>query len=171
MADKSYVTGDKYEAIIKGQKVKMENNPVNGESQIRWSTQDSFGDDMERVINFKEGEWIPPTKAGEKGTTTKADFEFVQPNQSDPYRKDIDYFDWETESDGILDGMKKWIGVEVKESTFPPSARIYEDFAEGGEVETGNIARRPGAVPPLSGPNPQGIVALLNQPKQVSIGS
>jgi len=170
MADKSYVTGDKYEAIIKGQKVKMENNPANGETMIRWDTVDSFGDDMERVINFKEGEWIPPTKVGDKGVKSKADFEFVQPNQSDPYRKDIDYFDWENESDEILDGMKEWIGVEVKESTFPPSARIYEDFAEGGEVETGAIARRQSAVPPLSGPDPQGIGALLNQPKQVSIG-
>jgi hypothetical protein len=172
MADKSYVTGDKYEAIIKGQKVKMENNPVNGETQIRWDTVDSFGDDMERAIHFKEGEWIPPTKVGEKGTKTKADFEFVQPNQSDPYRKDIDYFDWDKESDEILDGMKEWIGVEIKESTFPPSARIYEDFAEGGEVETGAIARRQSAVPPLSGPSPHGtgIVGLFLNPKEVRVG-
>ena len=47
---------------------------------------------------------------------------------------------------------------------------LYEDFAEGGEVETGAIARRQSAVAPLSGPDPQGIGALLNQPKQVSIG-
>ena len=178
MADDSYVTGDKYEAIIKGQKVKMESNPVNGETQIRWETSDSFGDDMERAIHFKEGEWIPPTKAGDKGVKAQSEFEFVQPNQSDPYRKDIDYFDWETESDGILDGMKEWIGVEVKESTHPAGVNTvaagYDDvFAEGGEVETGNIARRPGAVPPLSGPNPQGegIVGLFSNPKQVSIGS
>ena len=97
----------------------------------------------------------------------------MQPNQSDPYRKDAEGFDWVTESDEVLDGMKDWVGVEVKESTFPPSPRIYEDFAEGGEVETGNIARRPGAVPPLSGPTPQGegIVGLFSNPKQVSIGS
>ena len=41
----------------------------------------------------------------------------------------------------------------------------------GGVVETGNIARRPGAVPPLSGPNPQGtgIVGLFSNPKRVNV--
>ena len=41
----------------------------------------------------------------------------------------------------------------------------------GGIIETGNIARRPGAVPPLSGPNPQGsgIVGLFSSPKRVNI--
>jgi hypothetical protein len=45
--------------------------------------------------------------------------------------------------------------------------------AEGGIIETGNIARRPGAVPPLSGPTPQGsgIVGLFSSPKQVNVGS
>ena len=43
--------------------------------------------------------------------------------------------------------------------------------AGGGIIETGNIARRPGAVPPLSGPNPQGqgIVGLFSNPKRVNI--
>ena len=43
--------------------------------------------------------------------------------------------------------------------------------AEGGIIETGNIARRPGAVPPLSGPTPQGtgIVGLFSSPKQVNV--
>jgi hypothetical protein len=43
--------------------------------------------------------------------------------------------------------------------------------AEGGIIETGNIARRPGAVPPLSGPTPQGsgIVGLFSSPKRVNI--
>ena len=45
--------------------------------------------------------------------------------------------------------------------------------AEGGIIETGNIARRPGAVPPLSGPDPQGsgIVGLFSNPKRVNVGS
>ena len=45
--------------------------------------------------------------------------------------------------------------------------------AEGGIIETGNIARRPGAVPPLSGPTPQGsgIVGLFSNPKRVNVGS
>ena len=43
--------------------------------------------------------------------------------------------------------------------------------AEGGLIETGNIARRPGAVPPLSGPTPQGrgILGLFSSPKRVNI--
>ena len=44
-------------------------------------------------------------------------------------------------------------------------------YAEGGIIATGNIARRPGAVPPLSGPTPQGsgIVGLFSSPKRVNI--
>jgi len=42
--------------------------------------------------------------------------------------------------------------------------------AEGGIIETGNIARRPGAVPPLSGPSPDGIMSLYSNPKQVNVG-
>ena len=43
--------------------------------------------------------------------------------------------------------------------------------AGGGVIETGNIARRPGAVPPLSGPDPQGrgILGLFSSPKRVNI--
>ena len=43
--------------------------------------------------------------------------------------------------------------------------------AEGGIIETGSIARRPGAVPPLSGPTPQGsgIVGLFSSPKRVNV--
>jgi len=43
--------------------------------------------------------------------------------------------------------------------------------AGGGIIETGNIARRPGAVPPLSGPTPQGtgIVGLFSNPKRVNV--
>ena len=70
--------------------------------------------------------------------------------------------------------MQKWIGIEdvnVK-PTGPKTNSTWEhDYNKGGVVETGDIARRPGEVPPLSGPTPQGIVALLNQPKQVNIGS
>ena len=42
--------------------------------------------------------------------------------------------------------------------------------ASGGIIETGEIARRPGAVPPLSGPSPQGILSLYSNPKQVNVG-
>jgi len=45
------------------------------------------------------------------------------------------------------------------------------DKNAGGIIETGNIARRPGAVPPLSGPTPQGsgIVGLFSSPKRVNV--
>jgi len=45
--------------------------------------------------------------------------------------------------------------------------------AKGGVIETGNIAREPGLVPPLSGPTPQGegIVGLFSNPKQVNMRS
>jgi len=39
----------------------------------------------------------------------------------------------------------------------------------GGIIETGEIARRPGAVPPLSGPAPDGIMSLYSNPKQVNV--
>ena len=42
--------------------------------------------------------------------------------------------------------------------------------AGGGIIETGEIARRPGAVPPLSGPAPDGIMSLYSHPKQVNVG-
>ena len=179
MADKQYVTGDKYEAIIKGQKVKMESNPVDGGHMIEWQAPDYDGE-MTRTIIFKEGEWIPPTKAGDKGVKTKPEWEFNEPDRGTPYRDDFDNFDHIGDADETLLNMQKWIGVDdvpvkatgPKTSNYDEESAIWpKDFAEGGEVETGNIARRPGAVPPLSGPNPQGIVALLNQPKQVNIGS
>jgi len=196
MADKKYIQGDVYEMELTGKgltkeilsgpdqdamfgtgrwaahKIRLESNPATGENDIRWLTSDSFGDDMERVITFKEGKYIEPVKPGDKPIKEQAEFEFMQPDQSDPYRKSGEDFDWVTESDEVLDSMKKWIGVEVKESTFPPSARIYEDFAEGGEVETGAIARRQSAVPPLSGPDPHGtgIVGLFLNPKEVRVG-
>ena len=49
----------------------------------------------------------------------------------------------------------------------------YRKGIRGGgmqTVQTGNIARRPGAVPPLSGPSPDGIMSLYSNPKQVNVG-
>ena len=42
--------------------------------------------------------------------------------------------------------------------------------AGGGTVETGDIARRQSLVPPLAGPDPQGIMGLYSAPKQVRVG-
>ena len=46
----------------------------------------------------------------------------------------------------------------------------WQKKAEGGEVETGAIARRQSLVPPLAGPDPQGIMGLYSAPKQVRVG-
>ena len=58
---------------------------------------------------------------------------------------------------------------EIIEGAIPE--HLLKKKAEGGIIETGNIARRPGAVPPLSGPTPQGsgIVGLFSSPKRVNV--
>jgi len=53
------------------------------------------------------------------------------------------------------------IGGEIPE-------KLYKK-ARGGTVETGDIARRQSLVPPLSGPDPQGIMGLPYTPKQVRV--
>ena len=53
------------------------------------------------------------------------------------------------------------IGGEIPE-------KLYKK-AEGGTVETGDIARRQALVPPLAGPDPQGIMGLPYTPKQVRV--
>jgi hypothetical protein len=47
---------------------------------------------------------------------------------------------------------------------------ILKKKARGGTVETGDIARRQSLVPPLAGPDPQGIMGLYSAPKQVRVG-
>ena len=46
----------------------------------------------------------------------------------------------------------------------------WQKKAGGGTVETGAIARRQSLVPPLAGPNPQGIMGLPSDVKQVRVG-
>ena len=46
----------------------------------------------------------------------------------------------------------------------------WQKKARGGTVETGDIARRQSQVPPLAGPDPQGIMGLYSAPKQVRVG-
>ena len=46
----------------------------------------------------------------------------------------------------------------------------WQKKAGGGTVETGDIARRQSLVPPLAGPDPQGIMGLYSAPKQVRVG-
>jgi hypothetical protein len=263
MADKDYVGGDMYEMMIpvkikrslsgrKGhdeivteqRKVIMEENPLNGEISMHWTGTDNFGDDAVRQINFTPGKSgyqkfgvdpeYPQAWEYQRVKVEEPEFTYTQPDQSNPYRDDIEFLDIFEEGDEIVKGLEDMTGSKqmvTKEGTvIDVSAegknvdeafkkKIYKDIegedalvpdpegsigpegdwlgdaanemiegdipdwvpkdkmwdptkkAEGGIIETGNIARRPGAVPPLSGPTPQGtgIVGLFSNPKRVNI--
>jgi len=307
MADKNYVTGDKYEMMLpvqrtysKGprgegkevrtemEKVVMEENPLSGEISMHWTGTDNFGDDVVRQISFKPGQagyqkfGVDDPEAAARGITEyrrvkveEPEFTYSQPDQSQPYRDDIEYLDIFEEGDEIVAGLEKMTGsknIVTKEGQVMDVSdyskgdkEVYEAFQKkifkdiegegqivpepegvgvskegdiygeeqfkeliegdipehlkkkagggrvgmkfggswadwmsnhsdqmtfeeylkidmdkpvhpvdkntGGIVETGNIARRPGAVPPLSGPNPQGsgIVGLFSSPKRVNV--
>ena len=277
-------------------KVTMEENPLSGEINLHWTGTDNFGDDAIREINFKPGEAgyqkfgvdpeHPTAWEYQRVKVDDPEFSYTQPDQSNPYRDDIEYLDIFEEGDEVVKGLEDmtggkkmvakdgsvidvsaegkgvdeafqkklyrdaqgedalvpdaegqmgpegdWLGdspnpqiegdvpdwvprdkmwtpdkkaeggrvgyslgttlrkkpkrqlteeekKKLKEK-LPSSEEIKEylpkEFlqkrAEGGTVETGNIARRPGAVPPLSGPNPQGtgIVGLFSSPKRVNV--
>ena len=86
------------------------------------------------------------------------------------------------EDDALVPDPEGQLGPEGDWLGDPPNEMIEGDVpdwvpkdewpkkAEGGIIETGNIARRPGAVPPLSGPDPEGIMTLYSNPKQVKVG-
>ena len=247
MADKHYVGGDIYEMMIpvqkyysKGprgegtqiktemEKVVMEENPLTGEISMHWTGSDNFGDDAVRQINFRPGSAgyqkfgvdpdHPQAWEYQRVKVEDPEFSYSQPDQSQPYREDVEYLDISTEGDEVVAGLEKMTGGVTKEGTVVDDAfkkRIYKDLdqdealvpdpegqlgpegdwlgdppnemiegdvpdwvpkdewpkkAEGGIIETGNIARRPGAVPPLSGPDPEGIMTLYSNPKQVKVG-
>jgi len=209
-------------------KVVMEENPLTGEISMHWTGTDNFGDDAVRQINFKPGEAgyqkfgvdpeHPQAWEYERVKVSDPEFTYTQPDQSNPYRDDIEYLDIFQEGDEVVSGLEKMTGGVTKEGTVVDDAfqkRIYKDLpedealipdpegdigpegdwlgdspnemiegdvpdwvpkdewpkkAEGGIIETGNIARRPGAVPPLSGPDPEGIMTLYSNPKQVKVG-
>ena len=226
-------------------KVIMEENPLSGEINMHWTGTDNFGEDAVRQINFKPGQagyqkfGVDDPEAAAQGMTEfhrvkveEPEFNYTQPDQSQPYRDDIEYLDIFEEGDEIVDGLQKMTGqknmvtkdgqviditdyskadkevdkafqkkifkdIEGEEQIIPEpehsgidhQGNVYgeEEYleiiegnipdhlkkkAEGGIIETGNIARRPGAVPPLSGPTPQGsgIVGLFSNPKRVNVG-
>jgi len=260
------------------EKVTMEENPLTGEVTMHWTGTDNFGDDAVRSIEFKPGQsgfqkfGVDDPEAAAQGITEyrrvkveEPEFNYMEPNQADPERADVEFLDIFTEGDEVVEGLANFAGVkpavtketqalekeaqkklfkdiEGEEAIIPEpegvgisdKGDIYgeEQFKEiiegevpdhlkkkaeggrvgmkfggswadwmsnhsdqmtfeeylkidmdkpvhpihkntGGIVETGNIARRPGAVPPLSGPDPQGsgIVGLFSNPKQVNVGS
>ena len=216
---------------------------------MQWTGTDNFGDDAIRNINFKPGSAgyqkfgvdpdHPQAWEYNRVKVEEPEFTYTQPDQSQPYRDDIEYLDIFTEGDEIVEGLGKMTQAEqmvTKDGTvfnvseYSPKdkavdeafqKKIYKDIegeeallpdhegritsqatvggetvgeetaqeiiggdipdwvpkdkwpkkAEGGIIETGNIARRPGAVPPLAGPTPQGsgIVGLFSSPKRVNI--
>ena len=221
-------------------KVIMEENPLTGEISMQWTGTDNFGDDAVRQINFKPGEagyqkfGVDDPDAAAQGVTefqrvkvSDPEFTYTQPDQSQPYRDDVEFLDISTEGDEIVEGLQKMTGSKqmvTKDGTVidvSPEGKgvdeafqkkIYKDIegegallpdpegvgvtkegdvygeeqfneiiggdipehlkkkAGGGIIETGEIARRPGAVPPLSGPAPDGIMSLYSHPKQVNVG-
>ena len=208
---------------------------------MHWTGTDNFGDDAIREINFKPGSagyqkfGVDDAEAAARGITeyrrVKVDdpeFTYMQPDQSQPYRDDVEYLDIFQDGDEIVKGLEDMTGskqmvtkdgtvidvsAEGKSVDEAFQKKIYKDIegeeqiipepegvgvsdkgdvygeeqfkeiiegevpehlkkkASGGIIETGNIARRPGAVPPLSGPNPQGsgIVGLFSSPKRVNV--
>ena len=228
------------ETVIEQRKVTMEDNPLTGEIDMQWTGTDNFGGDAVRHISFKPGSsgyqkfGVDDADAAARGITEyrrvkveEPEFSYSQPDQSNPYRDDIEYLDIFEEGDEIVKGLEDLTGtknmvakdgsvikvpdekgvdeafqkkiykdLEGEEAVIPEpegvgvsqSGDVYgeEQFkeiiegnipdhlkkkAEGGIIETGNIARRPGAVPPLSGPTPQGrgILGLFSSPKRVNI--
>ena len=182
--------------------------------------------DAIREINFKPGQagyqkfGVDEPEAAARGITEyqrvkveEPEFSYTQPDQSQPYRDDIEYLDIFTEGDEFVQGLENMTGtknmvmkdgsvvdvsayskgdkeideafqkkifkdIEGEEQIIPEpehsgidhQGNVYgeEEYleiiegnipdhlkkkAEGGIIETGNIARRPGAVPPLSGPD------------------
>ena len=261
----AYISKTEYEKVI------MEENPLTGEISMQWTGTDNFGDDAVRQINFKPGEagyqkfGVDPEHPGaweyQRVKVEEPEFTYSQPDQSQPYRDDVEYLDISTQGDEIVEGLEKMTGGVTKEGTVVDDAfqkKIYRDiegedallpdpeghmtpdgwqgegtpeiiegdvpdwvpkdewpkkasggrvgfkhggswadwmsnhsddmtFEEylqmdmdkpihpinkntGGIIETGKIARRPGAVPPLSGPSPDGIMSLYSNPKQVNVG-
>jgi hypothetical protein len=259
LADKDYVQGDLYEILIpvpkkylqkskpgegetfvtkmEYEKVIMEENPLTGEINLKWTGSDSFGDDAVRQINFKPGSsgyqrfGTDPEHPGaweyQRVKVEDPEFTYTQPDQSQPYRDDVEYLDIFQEGDEVVSGLEKMTGqknmvmedgsvVDLTDYTpdYPHKLdlsgkeideafqkKIYKDIegddallpdaegnigpegdwlgdspnemiggdvpdwvpkdewpkkASGGIIETGNIARRPGAVPPLSGPDSVG---------------
>ena len=70
------------------------------------------------------------------------------------------------EGDWLGDSPNEIIGGDIPD--WVPKDE-WPKKASGGIIETGEIARRPGAVPPLSGPAPDGIMSLYSNPKQVNV--
>ena len=95
-----------YRTTTEYEKVTMEENPLTGEISMQWTGTDNFGDDAVRQINFKPGEagyqkfGVDDPELAAQGMTefqrvkvNEPEFTYSQPDQSNPYRDDIEYLD------------------------------------------------------------------------------
>tara|TARA_R110002012_G_scaffold267168_1_gene450809 strand:- start:105 stop:1625 length:1521 start_codon:yes stop_codon:yes gene_type:complete len=127
------------------------------------------GDDVVTALENLTGKKKMVAKDGSIIETTDA------PDVDEAFKKKI-YKDIEGEGAIQPDPEGHWTpdgwtgdkGNEIIGGEIP--AEIVKKKAEGGTVETGDIARRQSLVPPLAGPNPQGIMGLPSDIKQVRVG-
>ena len=139
---------------------------------------DPYREDIEYLDIFTEGDEVVEglaNFAGVKPAVTK-ETQALEKEAQKKLFKDIEGEEAiipEPEGVGISDKGDIYGEEQFKEIIEGEVPDHLKKKAEGGIIETGNIARRPGAVPPLSGPNPQGtgIVGLFSSPKRVNVRS
>ena len=164
MADKDYVGGDIYEMIIPvkvkrslsgrpghdeiitvDRKVRLEDNPVNGEIEITWSV-DDFDGEMTRQINFKPGEsgfqkfGVDDPEGAAQGVTweyqrvkvTEPEFTYGNPDQSNPARDEFLYKDIFEEGDEVVKGLEN---LTQEKNVVAKDGSVIDVSAEGKGVD------------------------------------
>jgi hypothetical protein len=141
-----------------------------------WGPEDTGPDAGEVLDIFTEGDDVVAALeklAGVKPAVTK-ETQALEKEAQKKLFKDIEGEEAiipEPEGVGISDKGDIYGEEQFKEIIEGEVPDHLKKKAEGGIIETGNIARRPGAVPPLSGPDPQGsgIIGLFSRPKRVKV--
>ena len=108
-------------------KVTMEENPLTGEINMSWTGTDNFGDDAVRQINFRPGSagyqkfGVDDADSAARGVTEyqrvkveEPEFSYSQPDQSQPYRDDVEFLDILTEGDEVVGGLEKLTGTKKR---------------------------------------------------------
>ena len=112
MADRQYVTGDKYEHTIEGIKFELENNPVSGEITLNWDGQGQYGE-IPRTIYYKPG------KQGYQKMNTDPEF----PNQSEDMAVEVE--------EPSFDYIEPDYSSMGPDGTRPEDANYLDIFTEG----------------------------------------
>ena len=102
------------------EQVIMEDNPLSGEINMHWTGTDNFGDDAIRQINFTPGKSgyqkfgvdpeYPQAWEYQRVKVEEPEFSYTQPDQSNPYRDDIEYLDIFEEGDELVKGLEDMTG-------------------------------------------------------------